>query len=461
LKRFFIFFIFLLNLSAAKAQENNTQNVAEYLNQNWIEKSKQLSVAQSILVATEAEEIYKNCFYYLNYLNDNDEIYSQHPSIEYLQKLLNEILAKQPELKKDIRLFVSKNPEPDAYVLPEGSIIVNIGIFNFIKNESQLAAVLCQKVFHYKLQHTLKKIKIDSDLKSVQLSSFSSPGIKYAYTNYPKALLAQVDLATTNLLQETRFDATEYLNVLPLICNLKRDSLGTKIIRSVVDVATSNSPGILREVAITPFQKRIDFKKSYQRSVSDEYYNSSGPLNNRNLAIKDGLTTSTFPLKQPIDSTQYIKMAENAAYEIAENYFLRSKYFEGFYESMVLSKKYPESIPAQTLFLKNLYWLCVLKQDSSINNYIKENNFFHVKDIRFLQLAFYNASTDVLHKNLFTVAKNAYTKTPDNEAIALYYALIVELTLGKAYADAPYANFIKSFPQSVYKEFISNKLTAF
>ena len=127
------------------------------------------------------------------------DFYTEHPSIDYLYKLLNEILLKKPDLEpNEVRLFVSKNPNPDAYVLPDGSIIVNIGIFNYLKNESQVAAVISQKLFHYQLQHSLRKVKIDRELNAIQLASFGLGGTKYLFTNYPKGLLAQADLATTN-----------------------------------------------------------------------------------------------------------------------------------------------------------------------------------------------------------------------------------------------------------------------
>jgi hypothetical protein len=443
-------------------QELKPQSISQYLDKNWSEESKEFAEAQKILDVYEAEKIYKNCFYYLNYLNDMGDFYTEHPSVDYLYKLLNEILLKKPDLEpNEVRLFVSKNPNPDAYVLPDGSIIVNIGLFNYLKNESQIASVISQKLFHYQLQHSLRKVKIDRELNDVQLASFGLGGTKYMFTNYPKGLLAQADLATTNFLLETRFDVTEYLKMLPILCNLKRDSIGFGVVDYIIDLKTTDTTGIFREIPVSALQKRIDFNSNYQSSISDECYNSAGLLYNRNLAVKDGLTASNFLSKQPADSLAFLKIAENATFETAENYFLRAKYYEGFYESLILCKKFPESIPAQILLIKNQYWLCKLKQDSSIYNYSKENNFSHLKDVHYLRLAFNNVQVDILLKNLYTVTKGIYEKAPDNEMVALYYALVVELSLGKAYADAPYNSFIKNFPKSIYKEFVSNKLVSF
>jgi predicted Zn-dependent protease len=49
---------------------------------------------------------------------------------------------------------VARDPQPNAFALPNGSIYVTTGLMTLIDNESQLAAVLAHELTHVMRRHT-------------------------------------------------------------------------------------------------------------------------------------------------------------------------------------------------------------------------------------------------------------------------------------------------------------------
>ena len=62
--------------------------------------------------------------------------------INYLEKLIDELLPYSQLEDKHIDLVVVKNPTLNAFAIPGGVMGVHTGVFNYAKTENQLAAIL-------------------------------------------------------------------------------------------------------------------------------------------------------------------------------------------------------------------------------------------------------------------------------------------------------------------------------
>lgn len=78
------------------------------------------------------------------------------------ESMVNGILVQlknnNPEIPEDLKVLVAKDNMPNAYCLPDGTFIVNIGIFNWMDNEDQVAGILSHEIAHKILGHSLKSI---------------------------------------------------------------------------------------------------------------------------------------------------------------------------------------------------------------------------------------------------------------------------------------------------------------
>lgn len=78
---------------------------------------------------------------------------------QYLQSLLNKIIAANPELSGiDVRVVFTRDWWPNAYSMGDGTIAFNAGLLVFMNNEAELAFVLCHELAHYYLDHSGKSI---------------------------------------------------------------------------------------------------------------------------------------------------------------------------------------------------------------------------------------------------------------------------------------------------------------
>ena len=76
------------------------------------------------------------------------------PVVEpYVQRVFGRILAANPQLPATARLVLTRNPEPNAHAVGNGTVMLNIGLLPRLENESQLAFILCHELAHVACRH--------------------------------------------------------------------------------------------------------------------------------------------------------------------------------------------------------------------------------------------------------------------------------------------------------------------
>lgn len=74
---------------------------------------------------------------------------------EYLQRVGLSLIPRDLQLEKVTWKFRAvRDPQPNAFALPNGSIYVTTGLMTLIDNESQLAAILAHELTHVMRRHT-------------------------------------------------------------------------------------------------------------------------------------------------------------------------------------------------------------------------------------------------------------------------------------------------------------------
>jgi predicted Zn-dependent protease len=81
-------------------------------------------------------------------------VYVDEPTNAYLQRVGQSLLPHDLKLEHVVwRFRALRDPEPNAFALPNGSIYVNTGLMALADNESQLAAVLAHEITHVLRRH--------------------------------------------------------------------------------------------------------------------------------------------------------------------------------------------------------------------------------------------------------------------------------------------------------------------
>src|SRR6267154_2917196 len=81
-------------------------------------------------------------------------VFLDEPSNAYLQRIGESLLPRDRNLEHVIWQFRAlRDPVPNAFALPNGSVYVNTGLIALLDNESQLAAVIAHEITHVLNRH--------------------------------------------------------------------------------------------------------------------------------------------------------------------------------------------------------------------------------------------------------------------------------------------------------------------
>lgn len=77
--------------------------------------------------------------------------------IDYSNQMLANLRKDNPLIPNNTQILISKDPSLNAYCLPDGTFVLNMGLFYWLSNDDQLAAVVSHELSHKILEHSLKK----------------------------------------------------------------------------------------------------------------------------------------------------------------------------------------------------------------------------------------------------------------------------------------------------------------
>lgn len=163
----FVLFWYSLTINAAGANRRNLSFI-DTVPQRFRLNARELCehtfnrIPASLNTESKKADLYKYC-------NDiaqgvaskmeSGDIYSNWMDLEnYLNGILDK-LKQTEELKKDpyLHVYIQRNSYFNASTSPTGIIYFNIGVFDYIKSEAEIAALLSHELSHYVLHHSITK----------------------------------------------------------------------------------------------------------------------------------------------------------------------------------------------------------------------------------------------------------------------------------------------------------------
>ncbi|SEQ57804.1 Peptidase family M48 [Hyunsoonleella jejuensis] len=109
----------------------------------------------------------------------------------YTDSLFNILAVNNIALKdKNIEVFLSKKPSPNAFSIGNGTVIINIGLFSFLENEYQVLSVMAHEMAHELLKHSHKSIVNKATLNVSELGNNSDFTRSLKLNKYNKGALS-------------------------------------------------------------------------------------------------------------------------------------------------------------------------------------------------------------------------------------------------------------------------------
>ncbi len=123
----------------------------------------------------------------------------------YVNKILQQILPDSLNSKKNIHIYITKDPESNAFAIHDGSLFLNIGLLADVVNEAGLAIILGHELTHYLYEDAkndfLKSLKLYT--KKNRNNNYSL-GIKHA--KYSRSLERRADSLGFILAENAGYD---------------------------------------------------------------------------------------------------------------------------------------------------------------------------------------------------------------------------------------------------------------
>jgi hypothetical protein len=234
----------LLLQSLLFAQESFVIDTTDFVErQSFLEKYQQSNLVLLESLETKHE---KKVF---KILKKNMEALEKEFSVEINEKnfhfddrllgkaneILEEFKNKNPEVPEHTKILISKNPSLNAFCLPDGTFVLNLGLFYWLENEDQVASVVAHEISHKILEHSIKsQLKtINDDLSGSnkklvrEVKNQKYNRAEKAFDLFKKSLYAtgelrrkyefEADSLGYLLLQKTKYNKFEFKETLKLM----------------------------------------------------------------------------------------------------------------------------------------------------------------------------------------------------------------------------------------------------
>ena len=293
---------------------------------------------------------------------DKQEIYTPVFAQEYLDALVTEIKKANPVLRDlSFHCYFSRSVVPNAEYIGEGIILFNMGLFQRMDNESEVAYVLGHEIAHFLLHHQensidkyvgainseevqagLRKIKGSEYRKREQLQKLVK-GLTFDSRRHSRDHEAQADSMAVELVSNTRFDPAGALTALALL--------------DKIDSITLNMASCLRQLfdfPNYPFQKKWI---AHEEGLLGGHARLSGDVQEDSLKTHPDcqarirLLTPVInrkaaagSMKFVVDARQFATLQRIFRYETIEYAYLSKEYTSSLYYTMELLQRYPGDV---------------------------------------------------------------------------------------------------------------------
>lgn len=308
------------------------------------------------------EQIYTDRYKHISELTAKGKIITDAAVTNYLQQLVSAISSNNPAIREKLfRVCFSREYWPNAYSIGEGTIVFNIGLFTKLRNESQVAFVLCHEIAHYYLQHgqqsidrfvstinsdqfrdELKRIRKSTYLQNRQMQSLMK-GVTFTSRRHSREFESAADSLALEWMKNTPFKLAESLSCLALLDSVDTDKYNV-----------SPAPEKVFNFPQYPFQKQwIQQEQSLLSSmaghsqaeerVEDDSLKTHPDCSKRvqQLSARVNSIQVSNANPNPVNEALFLQLQNNFDYEIIDYCYKQNEISRSLYYSLQMLQSFP------------------------------------------------------------------------------------------------------------------------
>ncbi len=138
------------------------------------------------------------------------------PINDYINKVVDKLLESNPQLSKEIKVYVVQSASVNAFTFNDGKIFINIGLLAHVGSEAQLAFILAHEISHYVKGHSfnifVERKKINKGVNEYE--GLDESDKVFASNSYNKEQETEADAEALKLFAKTQYSMDEPKNAL-------------------------------------------------------------------------------------------------------------------------------------------------------------------------------------------------------------------------------------------------------
>ena len=334
-------------------------------------------------------QLYKGRLDFINEMFADKEFIYTEETTTYLTALINEIFKGNPQLKNlGTHFLFSRAYWPNAFSTGEGTIVLNIGLFTKLQNESQVVFALCHELSHLYLNHSNKAIEhyittlysdeFQAKLKTLKKQEFDKnkeldkleKGVVFSSRRHGRQHESEADSMALVFMKNTGFDITEAIGCLKMLDDIDKDSYNTE-------------EGLRQIFNFTeyPFQNKWVKKEeaffgiSADNTITDKEEDSlkthpDCKVRMLKLTPAVAIFKNAMAKKNWVDETEFKKLQQLFAFETLSFCYNSKRISRCLYLAMELHKQYPDNVYIITTIGKCFNLFYENQQKHTLNNIV-------------------------------------------------------------------------------------------
>jgi len=440
----------------------NSGSVPAIFSADPIAKTEANMASNVVLDENQARTFYSKVNFLSRQILQSGNIYLNNALTFYVDSIVNRLLATGLNLPGHVNVFVSRFTDQNALCLPDGTIIVNIGLLEILENEAELAFILAHEIGHFAESHSAKDLKRLTEIQKRESNFNSRASSAYRSLQFSRDSEFDADFWALQLVQQAGYDLYSAIGALSKLKSepaAKRSKLNLSDFFEnelfQIDTNWVNDKALKRAT-------RMFTKNNESRIASgkmDDIFQTHPDIEKRVEALSSmaETLTKTFEQTTVTENRSMGRIKKIAQFEMVENYMRMQNYLDALESSLILLEEYPENIYLNASVARSLHWISYYKEIN--NGKVTGNGSKDDKSADYLQLvALMNEMGLADAKKLaYSYSKTLKSKNEQNEDYCFYYALNTEHYLGKNLAKVLYQEYILKFPNGNYLNFVKSK----
>lgn len=166
MKKYLLFLLFSFS-AICFGQMYKTLDTADYIQRKEFAKNytanneiliKDLKTRYSGKAGSEVSKIYKELGADFETKVKNKDFVFNSVFDTKVKNLIERLRKNNAQIPQNLKILIAKNNTPNAYCFADGTFVINMGLFNWLNNDDQLASVISHELGHKITGHTLKAI---------------------------------------------------------------------------------------------------------------------------------------------------------------------------------------------------------------------------------------------------------------------------------------------------------------